>query len=102
MSGYCATERTKTAILPASVMMTEMTAAKIGRLMKNLVTLFRTPARQGALEFDQQAWSRGESSGGGFSPLAYERSSATSPERPRLRPFGQVAPAAVPSRSRAR
>src|ERR1700704_6082698 len=35
ISGYCATGSTCDAIKPASVMMIAMTAAKIGRLMKN-------------------------------------------------------------------
>src|SRR6476619_6995007 len=45
ISGYCATGTMKTAMLPASVMMTEITAAKIGRLMKNFAT--RLPLLRG-------------------------------------------------------
>jgi hypothetical protein len=33
----------KTAMLPASVMITEITAAKIGRLMKNFANALSTP-----------------------------------------------------------
>ena len=36
ISGYCATGSNITAMLPASVIMTEITAAKIGRAMKNV------------------------------------------------------------------
>src|SRR5262245_32135353 len=45
ISGYCATGRMKTAMLPASVMMTEITAAKIGRLIKNFATLLALLSR---------------------------------------------------------
>src|SRR4051812_24223172 len=44
ISGYWATGRMKTAMLPISVMITEITAAKIGRLIKNFATSFTVPA----------------------------------------------------------
>src|SRR5271166_1028696 len=52
ISGYWATGSTSAAISPASVMMMEMTPAKIGRLMKNsendiAATLFRGRRRAG-------------------------------------------------------
>ena len=46
ISGYWATGKMKTAMLPISTMITEITAAKIGRLMKNLATCFTVRARR--------------------------------------------------------
>src|SRR5262245_11890524 len=43
ISGYWATGRIKTAMLPISVMITEITAAKIGRLIKNFATSLIAP-----------------------------------------------------------
>src|SRR4051794_16678602 len=48
ISGYCATGRMKTAMLPMSVMITEITAAKIGRLMKNFATSLTAPVPRNA------------------------------------------------------
>src|SRR3954466_4928854 len=44
ISGYWATGRMKTAMLPISVMIAEITAAKIGRLIKNFAASFTAPA----------------------------------------------------------
>ena len=60
ISGYCATGRMTTAMPPASVMMTEMTAAKIGRSMKNFATVISAPAevRRGSVSA-ASAWRLG-------------------------------------------
>ena len=46
ISGYCATGKPRTAIRPAMTIVMEMTAAKIGRLMKNLERFMSRPCRQ--------------------------------------------------------
>src|SRR5262245_25663456 len=98
ISGYWATGRMKTAMLPISVMITEITAAKIGRLIKNLATsltvracYFAAASKPGACGADLRAEPA-------FATSLH--SDQLAPARPR--PFGRASRAAVPSQSRDR
>src|SRR5262245_1719148 len=88
MSGYCAIGRLKTAIPPASVMMIDITEAKIGRLMKKLENIdpltsvprvrpvdvrgeVVLPGRVAAADFDRLVVLR--ESAGARSPAAWSR-----------------------------